>query len=147
MYNTIPTNVLKFAGDNSALYIQFADYFAHYRALNGAKNIEFQKATQLPDSRIVELSFAEKEERLNQAIKREILRVAGIADINNYPIEAWASHPTLRWASFAVVNAMIDMVLPDTIIDSIGLYSEVRTIGFGDSAAFDVKPRDLIVVS
>lgn len=149
MYNVIPSNVLKFAGDNSALYLQFADYFAHYRSLNdkSAKNIEFQKTTTLTDGRVVELSFSEKEERLNQALKREILRVAGIADISNYPIEAWASHPTLRWASFAVVNAMIDMILPDTIIDSIGMYSEVRTIGFGDSAAFDVKPRDLFVVS
>ena len=42
---------------------------------------------------------------------------------------------------------MIDMVLPQTVIDSIGLYSEVRTIGWGDSAAFDVSPRDLFVVS
>jgi hypothetical protein len=39
------------------------------------------------------------------------------------------------------------MVLPETIIDSIGIYSDVRTIGWGDSGAFDVSPRDLFVVS
>lgn len=147
MYSIVPTNVMKFAGDaNVALYRQFADYFAHYRAINGAK-VDYQKTTLNEAGQVVELSFSEKEERINQAMRREILRVAGIQNVSDYPIEAWASHPTLRWGMFAVVNAMIDMILPDTIIDSIGLYSEVRTIGFGDSAAFDVKPRDLFVVS
>ena len=148
MYSIVPNHIMKFAGDtNAALYRQFADYFAHYRSLNGAKGVDFQKMTVNDAGQPVELSFSEKEERINQAMRREILRVAGISDTSGYPIEAWASHPTLRWASFAVVNAMIDMILPDTIIDSIGMYSEVRTIGFGDSAAFDVKPRDLFVVS
>ena len=39
------------------------------------------------------------------------------------------------------------MILPEVMIDSIGMYSDVRTIGWGDSAAFDIKPRDLFVVS
>jgi hypothetical protein len=42
---------------------------------------------------------------------------------------------------------MIDMVLPDSIIGGVGLYSDVRVIGWGDSAAFDVSPRDIFAVS
>jgi hypothetical protein len=53
----------------------------------------------------------------------------------------------LSWATFAVVSAMIDMILPESIIDTIGAYAEVRTIGWGDTAVFDVEPRDLFVVS
>lgn len=146
MFNKIPTSVLKFAGDNLPVYNQFSDYFSHYRAINGAK-VDYQKTTTTADGRVVEISFSEKEEAVNQALRREIMRVAGITGFDGFPVETWASHPTLRWATFAVVNAIIDMVIPSTIIDSIGLYTEVRTIGFGDSAAFDVKPRDLFAVS
>ena len=42
---------------------------------------------------------------------------------------------------------MIDMVLPDALIDNIGLYCDVSNISWGDSAAFTIKPRDLMVVS
>jgi len=42
---------------------------------------------------------------------------------------------------------MIDAILPDTILDSIGAYSEVKTIGYGESALFDIKSRDLFPVS
>lgn len=144
----IPSNVMNFATEaNIGVYKMFGDYFAHYRSMNGAKNVEYQKTTTTPEGQVVELSFSEKEEKMNQALKREILRVAGIANINDFPLETWATHPTLRWATFAVVNAIIDAVLPDTIIDSIGLYADVRTIGFGDSASFDITPRDLFAVS
>jgi hypothetical protein len=42
---------------------------------------------------------------------------------------------------------MIDMVLPDTIIESIGSYTDVKSGDWGDSFSFDITPRDLFVVS
>lgn len=144
----IPHQVLTFAGEaNLAPYKMFADYFNHYRSMNGAKNLEFQTSVTNADGSVSPISFGEKEDKMNGALKREILRVAGIQNFAELPLESWASHPALKWATFAVVSAMIDMVLPDTIIESIGLYSDVRTIGWGDSAAFDVAPRDLFIVS
>jgi len=144
----IPNQVVSFAGEaNLTPYKMFVDYYNHYRALNGATNVEYQKTTTTDDGAVVPLSFDEKEEKLNAALKREIMRVASIQNFADFPIETWANHPSLKWATFAVISAMIDMILPETIIDSIGLYSDVRTIGWGDSAAFDVSPRDLFVVS
>jgi len=144
----IPNQVLSFAGEaNIAPYKMFVDYYNHYRSQNGAKNVEFQTTVTTPEGAIVPLSFSEKEEKMNAALKREILRVAGITSFADFPIETWANHPTLKWATFAVVSAMIDMVLPDSIIENVGLFSDVRTIGWGDSAAFDVSPRDIFVVS
>jgi hypothetical protein len=144
----IPNQVLSFAGEqNLTPYKMFVDYWNHYRALNGAKNVEYQQNTITPEGAVVPLSFSEKEEKLNAALKREILRVAGVQNFDTFSIETWANHPALKWATFAVISAVIDMILPETIIDSIGIYSEVRTIGWGDSAAFDVSPRDLFIVS
>jgi len=147
--NKIPTHVINFAGGeaNLGVYNMFADYYNHYRSNNGAKGLEYQKTSTTPEGQVVELTFSQKEEKINQAVKKEILRVAGIGNINDFPLETWSGHPTLRWATFAVVSALIDMILPQTIIDSIGFYSDVRSIGWGDSAAFDVKARDLFAVS
>jgi len=144
----IPNQILGFAGEaNLAPYKMFADYFNHYRAMNGATNVEYQATVSTQEGVSIPLSFSEKEDKMNAALKREIMRVAGIQNFSEFPIETWANHPTLKWATFAVISAMVDMVLPDTIIESIGMYSDVRTIGWGDSAAFEVSPRDLFTVS
>lgn len=145
----IPNQVMQFAGgeNNLAVYNAFKDYFRHYQANNGKEGVEYNKFTTDANGNRVELSFSAKEDALNQALKKEILRKAGITDISQFPLETWAGHPVLRWASFAVVSALVDMILPEVMIDSIGMYSDIRTIGWGDSAAFDIKPRDLFVVS
>lgn len=145
----IPNQVMQFAGgeSNLAVYNAFKDYFRHYQANNGKEGVEYNRFTTDANGNRVEISFSAKEDALNQALKKEILRKAGITDISQFPLETWAGHPVLRWASFAVVSALVDMILPEVMIDSIGMYSDVRTIGWGDSAAFDIKPRDLFVVS
>ena len=144
----IPAQVVMFAGENNlAVYKMFHDYWNQYRSRNGAEGLEFATTTVNDKGEAVSISFDEKEAAMNAALKKEIMRVAGVVSFDAFPLETWATHPTLRWATFAVVSAMIDMILPETIIDSIGLYSDVRTIGWGDSAAFDVEPRDLFVVS
>jgi hypothetical protein len=144
----IPSQVLQFAGEaNVSVYKMFADYFNHYRHLNGEKGVEFQTNIVTPEGAAKIVSFSEKESQMNAALQREIMRVAGIQDFAQFPLETWSNHPMLKWATFAVVSAMIDMVLPDAIIRNVGMYSDVRTIGWGDSAAFDISPRDIFVVS
>jgi len=147
----IPNQVIKFAGGESHLkpYTQFVDYYNHWRSTQGKTNIEFKEyfKDKKHGDTLVPISFSEKEEKMNATLRREIMRVAGIQNFDDFPIETWATHPMLKWATFAVVSAMIDMVLPDAIIDSVGMFSDVRTIGWGDSTAFDVEPRDIFVVS
>jgi len=140
-----PTNVLQFSGGeaNLAPYVMFYDYWKHYRSMNGAKNVEFQ--THKADGTTI--SFSEKEDQMNAALRKEIVRIAGVGDMTALPLEQWVSNPMISWATFAVVSAMIDMILPESVIESIGVYTDVRTIGWGDSASFDVSPRDLFVVS
>jgi hypothetical protein len=147
MSNKLPNNVLAFAAGNTDLYEKAQDWWNQYRSMNGAKGLDFSSKAPNAEGQLVEISFAEKEDQLNQALKREIMRVAGIANFDQFPVEAWVTHPTLKWATFAVVSAVLDVLMPNTLIDSIGLYSDVRSIGWGDSAAFDIEPRDLFVVS
>lgn len=147
--NAVPNQVLAFAGgeSNMGVYNAFVDYWNHYQTeVNGKKGLTFATSRKVGDN-IVTFSLDEKEAVLNAALQKEILRKAGISDISQFPLETWAGHPVLRWASFAVVSALVDMILPQTMIDSIGMYTDVKSIGWGDSAAFDIKARDLFVVS
>lgn len=145
----IPNNVLNFAGaENLAPYKMFVDYYNHYLARKGDETVEYQKYSfDKETGKEIELSFQEKEEKLNAALKREILRVAGINNFEAFPIATWQNHPTLRWATFAVVSAMVDMILPEVLHRNIGAYTEIRNTGWGDITQFQVKPNELFVVS
>jgi len=141
----IPGSVLQFSAGDKSLepYGMFYDYWNHYQASKGKEGVEYQ--THLTDGS--KITFEEKEEKMNATLKREILRVAGIANFEEFPIEQWASHPTLKWASFAVVSAMVDMILPNSVNDAFSMFSEIRNMGFGDSAKFDIEARDIFAVS
>lgn len=138
--------LLNFAGGEDFLgtYRAFVDYWNHFQSLNNkAKNYDFQKAR----SDGSQITFSEKEDKMNAMLKREILRHANVANFEQFPLEQWVTNPMISWATFAVVNQMVDLVIPDSIIDSLGIYTDTRFVDFGDSASFEIKPRDLFVVS
>lgn len=143
---TLTDRILNFAGGmaNTGVYIQFQDYWNHHLALNDkTRQYDYQKTR--PDGTTI--TFDEKERQMNAALKKEILRHAGVQSFESFPLEQWVTNPMVNWATFAVVNMLVDVVLPDTLINSIGAYTDIRTIDWGDSASFEIKPRDLFVVS
>lgn len=140
----MPSNVLAFSGGKTDVYEKFVDYYNHSMSrIDKTRTYFFQDKRD--DGSLISLD--EKEAEMNDAFKTEIMRVAGIASFEGFPLQTWSNHPSLKFATFAVVSAMVDMVLPDALIQSTGLYADVRSIGFGDSASFEVAPRDLFVVS
>ena len=124
---------MQFAASNPKLVEKFEDYWKH-----------FSKKTGEYDASI---SLDEKEKSLNKEIIKEILRRSNQPYTTESPVSEWYSNPVIGYHTYAVVGSLIDMILPDSVVESIGAYSEVRNIGIGDSAAFDIKPRDLFVVS
>lgn len=134
----ISKNVMQFAAGNMDLFAKFADYWKHYQATQ-EKNTKVEYDTTV--------TFAEKEDKLNAALKKEIIRRSGVSYANETNIDEWFSHPLVAHETFAIVGALVDMILPESIIETIGLYTDVRVGGWGDSFAFDIEPRDLFVVS
>ena len=129
-------NILAFAADGKLL-VMFQDYMNHYKSIAEKKSVEFDTT----------LSFDEKEARLNSALRKEIIKRAGVAYATEDNISEWFNHPLVAHELFAVTNALIDMILPQSIIDTIGLYTDVRTGEWGNNFSFDIEPRDLFVVS
>ncbi len=135
----ISDKLIEFAGqENLGVYEMAADYFNHYLA-------EHEKDSSREYS--TKYSFSEKEDKLNAALRKEIMRVAGIQNVDAFPVATWGSHPVLNWAMFAVVNNIVDMIFPNTIPANISAFSEIRNMDWGDSYVFDIKPRDLFIVS
>lgn len=134
----IPSNVIAFSNGKTDLYEAFVDYWRHYRNHEGNKSIVNFDAS---------VSLDEKESKINKAMLEEIKRFANVGDMGAFPVEQWASHPLVTHFTFAVVSAMIDSVLPETMIDSIGLFTEIKSGGFGDSFSWEIRPRDLFYVT
>lgn len=132
----IPAHVMEFAQGNVDIYKAFAEYFRHNAAVNfGKKEFSYNK----------EVSLEEKEKQVNEMFCSEVKRISGVPF--EFGVATMATNPQVQWAGFAIMSAMIDTILPETIVDSIGMYTDVVTGGFGDSFAFDIEPRNLFVVS
>lgn len=117
----------------------FKDYFRNYRVENklAKKNFEYDKS----------VSLEEKEVRLNKVILASVEKNLNMKKPEELSFDAWANLTNVKEMTFAIVAAMIDTVLPETIIDDIGVYTDVRVGAWGDSFAFDIKPRELYTVS
>jgi hypothetical protein len=134
----MPSNVMQFAAQNNSaeFYKKWEDYVSHYKAEVMGKKVSYDSTK----------SLAEKNEIMHNAVKEEIAKVAGING-TQFSDAVWNTNPTYVWATFAVIGSMVDMILPDTIINDFQAFADVRSGGFGDSFSFDIKPSDLFIVS
>ena len=147
----LATNVMKFSDaypDTKALLDKFVDYYSHYRSeVEGVKGLSYKTFAQNSDGREVPITFAEKEALINKDFKDVVYKLSGIQNQGMLSDVVWSTNPNVGWYTYAIISTMIDAVLPDVLINTISLYTDIRTIGFGDSAVFNIEPRDLFPVS
>lgn len=132
-------NVMCFSDNRNDVEIAFRDYMGHYMTEVAKRDgYSYDKS----------ISFADKEAKMNKLMMSEISKLSGV-NMNNSMVSAemMASNPMLKWASFAVVDSLIDMIVPEVIDKSIGVYTEQRYGAMGDSFNFVVEPNDLFYVS
>lgn len=129
--------IVQFANGNTNFYTAFQDYYAHDTYSRTGKRI-----ATFSDK----LSLDEKATKVNNAFFKEVERVSGVTRTAENK-EYWASNPVVRHACFAVINATINSVLPLTINPSIGLWTDIRYVSYGDVVNFKVQPRTLFTVS
>lgn len=141
----IPNNIIGFASANPTLYEQMIpDWWNHFRSLRDkSRTYEFATVNGKGEN----ITFEQKEEQINDMIIKEALKRTNMPYLAEASVDQIFTHPLVKHEVFAVVSSIVDMILPQTLIDSISLYSDVRTIGFGDSAQFDVESNDLFSVS
>jgi len=140
----LPKSVISFCRDDEsvALFENFADFWNHYRSENGTKQYPYAKTGK--DGKPI--SFSQKEEALGKLILKEVSKLSGI-DVTSMPPSQMANHPMINWAIGNIETQLIDAVLPQTIIDGTSAFCEVRTVGWGETAIFDIRSRDLFPVT
>lgn len=134
----LSNDIVTFSKGNTKPYEQMRDYYFHYMDLKANKKLGTYDSN-------VDLSVKEKD--MHKVLLSEITRISGQSMTEEMDYAHFSNNPMFKWAAFAVVDMMIDAILPETIIDSIGIYTDIRNIGFGDSASFEIKPRTLFTVS
>lgn len=89
---------------------------------------------------------AENSNKLNDAFFAEIERKSGVSR-NGMDATAWVAHPAVRWASFAIVDATINAIIPVTILPQFGLFADFRPVGYGDVMKVKIQPKQFYTVS
>lgn len=111
------------------------DYVNNYRAVNFSVKKSYDTSKTLD----------EKEVLVNAAIDREIANLMKV-DCSFVDKEAYVTNPTYQWAKFAVINKLVDMIIPDVVREDYMHIANTQTVGYGDSAVFDIKSGDLFTV-
>ena len=142
--NKLANSIVTFAGNNTTVYEMFSDYYNHYSDEILHKNIGSYDRTNKDG---VAVSFAQKDEQMRKATIAEVERVANCTIPEGMSYQLFASHPTLSWAAMSVVTMMIETILPRTVVDSIGLYTDMRFVDWGDVPLFEIPNRAFPVVS
>lgn len=112
------------------------DFVNHYRKENFGvkKSVDGSK------------NLAEKEALVNKVAFEEIAKHAHM-DSSFIGQAQMSTNPMYRWAFFAVVNKMVDVVIPDVVAEDFYQFANVSTVGRGNSGKFTVKSADLFEVS
>lgn len=112
------------------------DYVNHYRKEN------FSTKKIVSGSKTLE----EKEALVNKIALSEIAKFANM-DSSFVGKAQMSTNPMYRWAFFAVVNKLVDIVAPDVVAEDFYAFADVSTVGKGNSGKFTLKSSDLFEVS
>lgn len=80
---------------------------------------------------------------MQKAYLAEVERMAGVGK-DTY---GWAAHPSVKWASMAIVDNTINAILPEVILPQFGIFADFRTQGYGDVTKFTVQPNTMYTIS
>lgn len=96
---------------------------------------------------VKKFSVDAQKDLINKLFAEELERRSGYSVDSFGTLTQFANSPIIKGFADAIVNTMIDMILPETLIGSIGLIADFKFAGLGDSLSFDIKNSSLFKVS
>lgn len=134
---TISNEIVQFANGNTDFYVAFADYHNHKAA------DEWKQEMGSYDRSV---SLSEKADKVRRAFFAEVERLAGckMTDENK---DAWMANPMTKWATFAVINAAVNVVLPGYVTATFAPFVDFHTVGYADVVNLKIPPKTLYTVS
>jgi hypothetical protein len=144
----LPANVLHFAADVDMRTIleSSVDFWNHYQSENSRNtSVKFSYAQKDRDGK--EVTLTQKSEALSEMILNYAAKKVGIPDLSPATANEYHNHPTLRWAIGNIGTQIIDSILPDTVLKGNSAFASIQTVGWGETAIFDIRSRDIFAVT
>lgn len=92
-------------------------------------------------------SYREKQELFSKSLITQAYRIANLPTDMEFSTTMLSQHPTVKWATYSVISEIIDIVVPETVMDNFYQFAEVKNVAWGDNLVFNVPNSDLFVVS
>ncbi|KAA9007382.1 hypothetical protein F4V43_02525 [Paenibacillus spiritus] len=121
-----------------------AEAWYHYCYQTRNKDGKFNKYAEYANDGV---SLEAKQDLFTKGLKREAYRLANIPSDSEFSESMIATNPVFQWATFALVAQTLDIIVPETILDSFYQFAEVKNVNWGDQLLFHVDSPDLFVVS
>ncbi len=135
----------KFTAEDKDVIEAGVDLYKHFLYINKGKK-EFAEFADITNKEGKKLSLSEKEETFTKTLVNESIKRAGLGN-SNFSQAALLSNPQVRWAQFALISEMLDVIIPETILDDFYRFAEVKNGAFGDNFVFHIPNPGLFVVS
>lgn len=129
--------IVRFANGDTTFFDAFSDYYFHWAKETKREDLGAYDAT---------VSLAEKSDKIQKAFFAQIEKMSGVKRTDENA-NSWAANPMVQWACFALVDAVINSILPQTINSSVGIFTDMRYVSYGDLVKYTIKPRTLFTVS
>lgn len=117
-----------FAGNNIDFYVAFEEYY----------NCKNNDATP-------SIPLTEMAEKINKGFLAEVERFSGKS--REVLSTAWASNRDVQWACFAIIDQIINSLLPNYATNALNPFVDMRTTSYGDAVHFKVGARRLFTVT
>lgn len=133
----ISNEIIQFANGNTDFYEAFADYYNHKAAE------EWNSKMGAYDHNV---SLSVKSGKVRDAFFAEVERLSG-CKMTAENKDAWMANPMTKWATFAVINAAVNVVLPGYVQATFAPFVDFRTVGYADVVNLKIPPKTLYTVS
>lgn len=133
----LSNELIQFANGNTDCYVAFADYHNHKAAEEWGMNMGSYDHS---------VSLAEKSDKVRTAYFAEIERLSGCA-LSDSNKDIFFANPMVKYANFAIVNALVNVVLPGYVRSTFAPFVDFQTVGYGDIVNLKIPPKTLYTVS
>lgn len=133
----ISNEIIAFANGNTDCYVAFADYHNHKAAEEWGQNMgAYDKS----------VSLADKSAKVRTAYFAELERLSG-CKMDESNKDFFFANPMVKYANFAIVNAMVNVVLPGYVRATFAPFVDFHTVGYGDVLNLKIPAKTLYTVS
>ena len=129
-------SVKAFAEQSNELYTSFKDYRDHWLATN--RNV---KGKAFADK-----SLDDKDKVITKLFADEVAKRSGMT-AEGQDMAHYANNPMVVFFANAIVDTMVDMIIPDVLNTSVGLIADIQYLDWGDTGKYEIKNSGLFNVS